>query len=327
MDYVGGLVEDRELIYGNKEILIYGTEGYGEKIYRNLQLFGRHEAVKAFINSNHNQEGIFHKNLVIHMDTAVNICSGTIICVGERKNVDEKDIMLLERAGGVIHRINFNSGCERWGTEYGGFYVPKKFNVKEPFLVYSFGIGEDLSFSEEVIARGGICYAFDPTPKAIKYVENHELSGNPRFHFFPIGLSDKNGMEDFYLPVRTDYVSASVIKHKSVNKDHVIKVKMKTLRDIMKELGHQQIDILKMDIEGSEFKVVNDMMNPDLDNINIGLFCVETHERFFETRECLDNFYRILRNRGFYDSYGTVREPTFIKIENLQNNNEDEMRG
>lgn len=37
VDYIGGLREDKELIYGNKDILIYGIEGYGEKIYRNLQ--------------------------------------------------------------------------------------------------------------------------------------------------------------------------------------------------------------------------------------------------------------------------------------------------
>lgn len=122
-------------------------------------------------------------------------------------------------------------------------------------------------------------------------------------------------MEDFYLPIRIDYVSASAIKHKNVDKNHAIKVEMKTIRTIMKELGHQHIDILKMDIEGLEFQVVNDMMNLDLDNINIGLFCVEIHERFFETRDCIHNFYETLRNKNFYDCYGTEREPMFIKIE------------
>ncbi len=120
--------------------------------------------------------------------------SNFTICISEEDNIDKNNIKRLEETtSNNIYRISFNSNCERWGTEYGGFYIPKDFIIEKSFLVYSFGIGEDLLFSEEVIARGGICYAFDPTPKEIKYVENHKLSENPMFHFLSFGLSDKNG--------------------------------------------------------------------------------------------------------------------------------------
>ncbi len=66
-------------MYGENE------EGYGEKIYRNLQLFGRHKAVIAFINNVHNEKKMLYKKAVIHMNTAVNICTDAIICVGEEK--------------------------------------------------------------------------------------------------------------------------------------------------------------------------------------------------------------------------------------------------
>lgn len=314
MNYVGALNEDKELINGKKNILIYGASGYGEKIYRNLRAYSRDNAVKAFVDDKKDikfDQDTVHSIPIMNIEEATEKYKDYILCISE--DIADEKKQLFDKCKDSIHIINFNLGCERWGTEYGGFYIPKKLTEESPFLVYSFGIGEDLSFSEEVIARGGECYAFDPTPKAIEYVKGHKLSSNTRFHFYPIGLSDKDGMEEFYLPVRLDYVSASVINHKNVDSQRKIHVQMKTLRTIMKELKHEKIDILKMDIEGSEFKVVNDMMNDKFDPINFQVFCVETHERFFEGRECIDNLYEELQKNGFYDCYGTVREPTFIK--------------
>lgn len=210
-------------------------------------------------------------------------------------------------------KVRFNLDCERWGTEYGGFYIPHDFVNEKSFLVYSFGIGEDLSFSEAVINQGGVCYAFDPTPKAIKFVEHHQLFSDPNFHFLPYGISDTDGEEDFYLPKRPDYVSASIIPHKSVDHENAIKVKMKTLRTIMQELGHEKIDILKMDIEGAEFQVMDNIMDPDLEPIDIKLVCLETHERFFEKNECLNHLFETMKRNGFNHLYGTEREPTFVK--------------
>lgn len=312
MDYVGELSEDTELIEGNKDILIYGTGGYGEKLYRNLMFFDKKKNIKGFIYDDSKKCGEFLHGIPIISIEQVKALSldNVIICiVGEVAKI-EKLIPLLRMKN--IHYIKYNSICERWGTEYGGFYIPTSFHKKD-FLVYSFGIGEDLSFSEEVIQRGGTVYAFDPTPKAIKYVKSHDLFFDPRFHFFSYGLSDTNGEEDFYLPLRTDFVSASVIQNQGVDNEHPIKVEMKNLRTIMNELGHKEIDILKMDIEGSEFKVIDDIMNPDLETVDFQLLCVETHERFFGTKTCVNNLFKAMRRKGFYDFYGKVGEPTFIK--------------
>jgi FkbM family methyltransferase len=39
---------------------------------------------------------------------------------------------------------------------------------------------------------------------------------------------------------------------------------MKTLKDIMNELGHEHIDVLKMDIEGSEYDVLENILNENI---------------------------------------------------------------
>ena len=62
----------------------------------------------------------------------------------------------------------------RLGNKYGGFNVVDSMflELNRKIVVYSFGIGEDLSFSEGVLSTfPAEVWAFDPTPKSIKYVE------------------------------------------------------------------------------------------------------------------------------------------------------------
>jgi hypothetical protein len=65
----------------------------------------------------------------------------------------------------------------------------------------------------------------------------------------------------------------------------------------MAELGHQYIDVLKMDIEGSEYDVIASILNS---NIKVGQLLVEFHHRFFN-----DGFQRnksaikLLQSKGY----------------------------
>ncbi len=314
MSYIGELNADKEIIDGNRKIIIYGIGGYGDKIYRNLAIYDKQKNVMAFVDKSPERYrgGAFCSIPIISVEKAIKEYQDTIICIGGEMPENIKDLELLCGMNN-IHQIVFNINCKLYGTEYGGFYLPVNFRIDNS-IIYSFGIGEDISFSEAVIKAGGVVYAFDPTPKAIKYVEQHEIFSTPNFHFFPFGLSDKDEKEVFYLPKRQDWVSGSAILHQYVNGENIVEVEMKTLRSIMKELGHDHIDVLKMDIEGSEFKVTKNLMNPKLETIDFKVCLMETHERFFapKEREYIDELYSIMRENGFYDLYGTAKEPTFI---------------
>ena len=146
----------------------------------------------------------------------------------------------------------------KWlGNEYGGFGVCCRLLGDKP-IVYSFGIGEDISFDIDLMEKyNAEIYAFDPTPKSVKWVKNNVH--NEKFHFYPYGISDKDGKESFFLPENNDYVSGSVLLHNGL-KTVPIEVDMFQLRTIMNKLGHRKIDLLKMDIEGSEFNVVPNIL-------------------------------------------------------------------
>lgn len=177
-----------------------------------------------------------------------------------------------------ILKIQYSEATiSKCGNDYGGFNVVSYLldtiqKVRRP-IIYSFGIGEDLSFSEDMCAKWDCeIYAFDPTPKASQYVQKSELIKKETFHFYEYGLSDFDGTGKFYLPKDTVYVpenlvkgrkteevSGSLIGHEGVQ--NMIYVELKTLQTIMEEFGHRQIDLLKMDIEGSEFKVIENILH------------------------------------------------------------------
>jgi FkbM family methyltransferase len=159
------------------------------------------------------------------------------------------------------------------GSEYGGFYVGRGLLTKDS-IVYSFGVGEDVTFDLELIKRYGLnVYAFDPTPLAIKFVEKENLS--TQFHFESIGISDKDETALFYLSTDERDISGSIID-KNDNAD-TIQVEMKKTSSIMKELNHSHIDLLKMDIEGSEYAVLENILE---EKIFPKQLCVEFHHRF-----------------------------------------------
>ena len=70
----------------------------------------------------------------------------------------------------TLDKINFNK--KRFGSGYGGWDVIID-SLSQNSVVYSFGVGEDASFDIDLIKEFGLkVFAFDPTPKSIKWVKD-----------------------------------------------------------------------------------------------------------------------------------------------------------
>ena len=125
-------------------------------------------------------------------------------------------------------------------------------------VVYSFGVGEDVSFDLALIERWGVTvHAFDPTPRSIAWVTGQSLPD--RFVIHPVGVADRDGDVPFSPPKDPTHVSHSLLEE-APTRDRAITVPVRRLTTLMTELGHGRVDVLKMDVEGAEYGVIDDLL-------------------------------------------------------------------
>ncbi len=201
------------------------------------------------------------------------------------------------RLTGEVRHLRKGVHCHHvwYGNDYGGFYVcPELLNKNS--IVYSFGIGFDITFDTTIIKNHDChVFGFDPTPKSIQWIRNRALP--EKFHFYESGISDKSGPVEFYLPKNREHVSGSIIIQDNVNVQEKVTVIMKSLSDIMNELGHQHIDLLKLDIEGAEYDVLENILNA---KIPVTQILVEFHDRFFDNgRQKTKQMIESMKSNGY----------------------------
>lgn len=170
----------------------------------------------------------------------------------------------------IVNQIK--KGKQWIGNSYGGFYLANN-SINKDSIIYSIGIGEDVSFDLEIIEKYNCkVFAFDPTPKSVNWV-NKNVSNN-NFNFSPTGISKEKGSRLFYLPKDNKHVSGSLEKISTVNKEKAVELEFDTLKNQMIKNKHHKIDLLKMDIEGSEYDVIDFILN---EKIEIDQILVEFH--------------------------------------------------
>jgi FkbM family methyltransferase len=147
----------------------------------------------------------------------------------------------------------------RLGSIYGGWTVCTGVGLGSESLIYSVGVGEDISFDLSLIRTLGCrIFAFDPTPRSIAWLETQHLPNE--FQFFPWGLGAIDGLAKFAAPEDAGHVSYSSVAVGG----HAVQCEVYRLPTLMRKLGHAKIDLLKIDIEGSEYAVINDIFTHGL---------------------------------------------------------------
>lgn len=185
---------------------------------------------------------------------------------------------------------------KRFGTKYGGWNIPIDINLTNNSIIYSAGVGEDISFDILISdAYNPNIFLIDPTNRASKHYSeiqdfyiNHisSFTGDiqkdyikmienckpnfTKFNYIKKGLWTCNDKLKFYKPLNEKYVSHTLIENMYSNNYEIVDVD--SIKNIMLSLNHTYIDILKLDIEGSEIVVLNQMLD---DNIFPKYICVE----------------------------------------------------
>jgi FkbM family methyltransferase len=197
----------------------------------------------------------------------------------------------------------------RLGTEYGGWTIcPSGLGASS--IVYSVGIGRDISFDLGVIEAYGLSvYAFDPTPASIAWLKGQELPG--KFRWQELGLAGRDGVAVLFPPENPEYISHTMMAQ-SARAGQGFPVQIRRLSTIMSDLRHAELDVLKMDIEGSEYEVLDDIL---ASGVHVRQILVEFHHRFAgigieQTRRAVgrlnDAGYRIFSAADNGQEYGFI---------------------
>lgn len=219
--------------------------------------------------------------------------------------------LLRQLTGRILHKADINVAKETIGTNYGSHTVLIG-ALNERSVVYSFGIGEDISFDIGIAERYGCeVHAFDPTPRSRSWARRHIR--HPLIWFHPVGVAARDGTVDFAAPANVRHVSFSRADTTRDDQD-TVRLQVRSLPSIMRDLEHNRIDLLKMDIEGFEYEVLEAMQATDIRPRQIA---VEFHHGMYGyTTDATNRAVRALRDAGYglFHVSDTGREYSFCLL-------------
>lgn len=160
----------------------------------------------------------------------------------------------------VIFRPNRAIGLVRLGSDYGGWWIPST-GLGPESICYCVGVGEDATFDLALVETFGCqVISLDPTPRAVNYMKKLDLP--EKLNFLAIGVADSDRDARFYEPRDSSHASFSMTNLQRTEKYIVATVK--TPRSLMNQLGHTTIDLIKLDIEGAEYEVIDSLHREEI---------------------------------------------------------------
>lgn len=125
-------------------------------------------------------------------------------------------------------------------------------------VIISAGVGAEITFELEAIERfGAAVHALDPTDESAAFIAEAETPD--RFHFHPLALGGVDGPLALgtLKPASPQYRAVSALAE--APSQDVLSAEGVRLATLMDRLGVAEVEVLKLDIEGGEYAVLEDL--------------------------------------------------------------------
>ncbi|WP_260738902.1 FkbM family methyltransferase [Tunturiibacter lichenicola] len=230
---------------------------------------------------------------------------------------------LRNKARFAVDQIFCSSSADvqRVGNVHSGWVMKKGL---DPLVIYCAGVGQGISFELELAktSRRPIL-VFDPSPQGLATMAEID-AGN--IEFFPVGLAATTGAVEFSLTRQDGEASRSVAD----NGFGKVSFDCWDLATVMRRNGDAVIDLLKMDIEGFEYEIIDQFLEQ---GIPVRQLCVEFHpwlapgRTFGRTWKTIAKLYRagyriIYKHRG--DHTFVLKESRFREL--VKNRTKEQVR-
>lgn len=148
-------------------------------------------------------------------------------------------------------------------------------HLDQDSVVLSGGVGKDISFELDLIELIGCkIYLFDPSPTGIDTINSYKTLPK-NLIFIPKGLGKNTGVAKFSFPENQNEGSFTIER---IDKKKHTAFPITSVSEFCKQEKIKKIDCLKLDIEGFEYEVLDDVLsNP---SITITQILVEFHHFF-----------------------------------------------
>lgn len=171
------------------------------------------------------------------------------------------------------------------------------YEIKDGDICIDCGANQGL-FTDVIAFQNGICHSFEPNPLLFSLLKR-KFSSNPNVFLNFSAVSKENGEIDFILAENINEHFLEYIEGGSISQDihyaeeqkgrpvHYCKVKQIRLVDYLQDNilnQNQDVYILKLDVEGAEFDIVEDLIESNVFEHCKYIF-VETHARHFTDGE------------------------------------------
>jgi FkbM family methyltransferase len=132
--------------------------------------------------------------------------------------------------------------------------------------VIDVGCSFEADFSQTMIRNfGAKAFAVDPTRKHAEALKQLEKKYDGKLVYLPFAVCDRDGTLTFH-ESKTNQSGSVRADHVNVMTDEIVKydVTAVSLTSLLQHVGGGEIDILKLDTEGAEYDLLNDVTREDL---------------------------------------------------------------
>lgn len=147
---------------------------------------------------------------------------------------------------------------DSYHIKLGNYYVDTRIQYTVPPTIYSMGVLTDISFDKAAADYYNTnVFMFDPAPVAIEFMAKQN---DVRLRFHECGIWTEDKIMEFMLPEEVGRSPSMFMHHEG----GVFFAPCKSIPSIMRELKHNKIDILKMDIEGAALPILEHLIHQDI---------------------------------------------------------------